>query len=55
MTATKDYLLGTISEAAQKALAIPIADVRIEDGKVLIEIDPKAGEAPFWAAIQEQE
>jgi len=53
MTHTKQYFLNVIGEAAQKALEIP-ATARDEGGKVLIEIDPAASDAPFWKAVREQ-
>ena len=53
MTATKQYFQLTIQETVQKALGIASVEVRLDDGKVVIEVDPRDSEAVFWRAIKE--
>lgn len=53
-TATKQYFRSMIADATQKALNITVKEVRLEEGKVLVELDLGAGEGPFWDAVKEQ-
>jgi hypothetical protein len=55
MTATRQYFLATIADTAQKALGAPVAEVRIEAGKVVIEVTTEDVISPFWQAVREQE
>jgi hypothetical protein len=53
VTNTQQFLLIEIATTAMKAFGIePTIDV--EDGIVVLRIDPTKSESPFWKAVSEQ-